>query len=145
MRAGERHGSIQSNMSACCAGKFERSGREHNETPPRSACGPYTQRLLLSDDACRVDGACSHHGCIGLVLPAAAVSGANTAEVNGPMGTFELIQAAAAPAYDTEEQQNIAVYKKALPSVVNITSTAGGVRLLLRAGSATGAGVGVHS
>jgi S1-C subfamily serine protease len=29
----------------------------------------------------------------------------------------------AAPAYDTEELQNIAVYKKALPSVVNITST----------------------
>ncbi len=27
------------------------------------------------------------------------------------------------PAYDTEEQQNIAVYKKAMPSVVNITST----------------------
>jgi S1-C subfamily serine protease len=41
------------------------------------------------------------------------------------MGTFELTQAAsAAPAYDSEEQQNIAVYKKALPSVVNITSTA---------------------
>jgi S1-C subfamily serine protease len=40
------------------------------------------------------------------------------------MGNFELTQADAAPAYDTEEQQNIAVYKKALPSVVNITSTA---------------------
>jgi len=46
-----------------------------------------------------------------------------TASFKGPMGTFELTQAAAAPAYDTEEQQNIAVYKKALPSVVNITST----------------------
>jgi S1-C subfamily serine protease len=56
--------------------------------------------------------------------PATAEPGANTAAVNGPMGTFELTQAAAAPAYDTEEQQNIAVYKKALPSVVNITSTA---------------------
>jgi S1-C subfamily serine protease len=32
--------------------------------------------------------------------------------------------ASAAPAFDEEEQQNIAVYKKALPSVVNITSTA---------------------
>jgi len=30
----------------------------------------------------------------------------------------------AAPAFDDEEQQNIAVYKKVLPSVVNITSTA---------------------
>ena len=43
---------------------------------------------------------------------------------NGPLDAFELTQASAAPAYDTEEQQNIAVYKKALPSVVNITSTA---------------------
>jgi S1-C subfamily serine protease len=56
--------------------------------------------------------------------PVTAEPGANTAAVNGPLGTFELTQAAAAPAYDTEEQQNIAVYKKALPSVVNITSTA---------------------
>jgi S1-C subfamily serine protease len=46
------------------------------------------------------------------------------ATVKGPMGTLELTEAAAAPAFDTEEQQNIAVYKKALPSVVNITSTA---------------------
>jgi S1-C subfamily serine protease len=50
--------------------------------------------------------------------------GAITASLNGPMGGFELTQADAAPAYDSEEQQNIAVYKKALPSVVNITSTA---------------------
>jgi S1-C subfamily serine protease len=57
--------------------------------------------------------------------PAVVESSPNTAAVTGPMGTFELTQAAsAAPAYDTEEQQNIAVYKKALPSVVNITSTA---------------------
>ncbi|GGA69999.1 serine protease [Edaphobacter acidisoli] len=42
----------------------------------------------------------------------------------GPLGTFNLTEADAAPAFDTEEQQNIAVYKKALPSVVNITSTA---------------------
>jgi S1-C subfamily serine protease len=39
-------------------------------------------------------------------------------------GAFDLTVAAAAPAYDNEEQQNIAVYKKGLPSVVNITSTA---------------------
>jgi S1-C subfamily serine protease len=56
--------------------------------------------------------------------PAAPVSATNTAVANGPLGTFELTQASAAPAYDAEEQQNIAVYKKALPSVVNITSTA---------------------
>src|ERR1700678_547546 len=53
-----------------------------------------------------------------------AEPGSSTAAVQGPMGSFELTQASAAPAYDTEEQQNIAVYKKALPSVVNITSTA---------------------
>jgi S1-C subfamily serine protease len=55
---------------------------------------------------------------------AATASGASTAAVKGPMGSFELTEADAAPAYDTEEQQNIAVYKKALPSVVNILSTA---------------------
>ena len=41
-----------------------------------------------------------------------------------PLGSFELTEASAAPAFDNEEQQNIAVYKKALQSVVNITSTA---------------------
>jgi S1-C subfamily serine protease len=56
--------------------------------------------------------------------PVIAEPGSNTAAVTGPKGSFELTQASAAPAYDTEEQQNIAVYKKALPSVVNITSTA---------------------
>jgi S1-C subfamily serine protease len=49
--------------------------------------------------------------------------GTKTATVSGAMGRFELTEAAAAPAFDSEEQQNIAVYKKALPSVVNITST----------------------
>ena len=59
-------------------------------------------------------------------MPAASSTNTatNTSAVTGPLGNFELTQAAAAPAYDTEEQQNIAVYKKALPSVVNITSTA---------------------
>ena len=64
-------------------------------------------------------------------VPLVAAPGAtNTAAVGvtngaaGPLGTFELTEASAAPAYDLEEQQNIAVYKKALPSVVNITSTA---------------------
>jgi S1-C subfamily serine protease len=36
----------------------------------------------------------------------------------------ELTQAASPSNYDPEEQNNIAVYKKALPAVVNITSTA---------------------
>ena len=38
---------------------------------------------------------------------------------NSPL---ELTEAEAAPAYDAEEQNNIAVYKRVLPSVVNITS-----------------------
>jgi S1-C subfamily serine protease len=37
---------------------------------------------------------------------------------------LELTEAHAAPAYDSEELSNIAVYKKALPSVVNVTSSA---------------------
>jgi S1-C subfamily serine protease len=44
--------------------------------------------------------------------------------LKGPNGAFDLTVASAAPAFDSEEQQNIAVYKKALPSVVNITATA---------------------
>ena len=36
---------------------------------------------------------------------------------------LELTEADAAPSYDPEEQNNIAVYKRVLPSVVNITST----------------------
>jgi S1-C subfamily serine protease len=47
------------------------------------------------------------------------------ASLTGPSGSFQLTEAAqAAPVFDAEEQQNIAVYRKALPSVVNITSTA---------------------
>jgi S1-C subfamily serine protease len=37
--------------------------------------------------------------------------------------SLELTEAHAAPEYDSEEQNNIAVYKRVLPSVVNITST----------------------
>ncbi|MGD0796148.1 MAG: trypsin-like peptidase domain-containing protein [Acidobacteriaceae bacterium] len=56
---------------------------------------------------------------------AAAGPAATTIDaVRGLGGSFDLTEASAAPAYDTEEQQNIAVYKRALPSVVNITSTA---------------------
>lgn len=50
-------------------------------------------------------------------------SDATTQQVNGPLGEFGLKVASAAPAFDAEEQQNIAVYRRALPSVVNITST----------------------
>ena len=57
----------------------------------------------------------SLHG--GSVTPASVVE-----QVSGPNG-LDLTVASAAPSFDEEEQQNIAVYKKALPSVVNITST----------------------
>jgi S1-C subfamily serine protease len=39
-------------------------------------------------------------------------------------GSLHLTEAHAAPEYDSEELNNISVYKKALPSVVNITSSA---------------------
>ncbi len=42
---------------------------------------------------------------------------------HGSSAPLQLTEAHAAPAYDAEEQNNIAVYKKVLPSVVNITST----------------------
>jgi S1-C subfamily serine protease len=63
------------------------------------------------------------HRALNIPDPAGPAS-PHTATAVGPGGVFELTEAAAAPAFDTEEQQNIAVYKKALPSVVNITSTA---------------------
>jgi S1-C subfamily serine protease len=40
------------------------------------------------------------------------------------IGALDLKEAHAAPAYDAEEQNNIAIYKRVSPSVVNITSTA---------------------
>ena len=40
-----------------------------------------------------------------------------------PTSPLELTEAHAAPEYDGEEQNNISVYKRVLPSVVNITST----------------------
>jgi len=40
----------------------------------------------------------------------------------GGGSALQLTEAEAAPAYDAEEQNNIAVYKRVLPSVVNITS-----------------------
>ena len=65
-----------------------------------------------------------HRATPAVAAPASPASTAAVKGVEGPMGSFELTEANAAPAYDTEEQQNIAVYKKALPSVVNILSTA---------------------
>jgi S1-C subfamily serine protease len=41
----------------------------------------------------------------------------------GSNSPLQLTEAEAAPSYDAEEQNNIAVYKRVLPSVVNITST----------------------
>jgi S1-C subfamily serine protease len=41
---------------------------------------------------------------------------------HGGGSPLDLTEAHAAPAYDTEEQNNIAVYKRVSPSVVNITS-----------------------
>jgi S1-C subfamily serine protease len=42
---------------------------------------------------------------------------------SGSNSPLELTEAQAAPAYDADELNNISVYKKVLPSVVNITST----------------------
>jgi S1-C subfamily serine protease len=67
-----------------------------------------------------------HHAAPAVVEPSKNTASVSKSVGSGPMGSFELTEADAAPAYDTEEQQNIAVYKKALPSVVNITSTAVG-------------------
>jgi S1-C subfamily serine protease len=44
--------------------------------------------------------------------------------IDGSSTPLELTEAHAAPAYDAEEQNNIAIYKRVSPSVVNITSTA---------------------
>ena len=52
-----------------------------------------------------------------------ATPGADLVRTSGPLGTFDLTVANAQPAYDAEEQNNIAVYKRVTPSVVNITST----------------------
>jgi len=49
------------------------------------------------------------------------LTGARGAGSGSPL---ELTEAQAAPAFDAEEQNNIAVYRRVLPSVVNITSRA---------------------
>ena len=48
---------------------------------------------------------------------------ATLVHTSGPMGVFDLNVANAQPAFDAEEQNNIAVYKRLTPSVVNITTT----------------------
>ncbi len=71
------------------------------------------------------------HSLSNRLFPAGTINGllhpmtsdAAVQQVNGPLGNFGLTVASAAPAFDVEEQQNIAVYKRAIPSVVNITST----------------------
>jgi S1-C subfamily serine protease len=66
---------------------------------------------------------------LGLVLAAAFFvyttyrSGKSPADLVN-RGSVEITQAAAPPPVDTEEQNNIDVYRKVSPSVVNITSTA---------------------
>lgn len=69
----------------------------------------------------------THSVATGRMLPSLRGTGMRQAalETTGePQGPFRLSEASAAPAFDAEEQQNISVYRKALPSVVNITSTA---------------------
>jgi len=73
--------------------------------------------------------ATTHFASTGALAPwLAAMHGSSNPNASVTSGgglneAFDLTVASAAPAYDNEEQQNIAVYKKALPSVVNITST----------------------
>lgn len=62
-------------------------------------------------------------GTIANLVHGSQIPGITTSTLNGPMGSFHLTEAQAAPALDTEEEQNVGVYKRALPSVVNITST----------------------
>lgn len=62
-----------------------------------------------------------------------------TSKLNSPLS---LTEAKAQPAFDSEEQNNIAVYKKALPSVVNITSTQVSIDFFFRAVPQQGQGSG---
>lgn len=62
-------------------------------------------------------------GTIANLVHGAQVPDVTTSTLNGPMGTFRLTETEAAPTLDPEEEQNVSVYRRALPSVVNITST----------------------
>jgi S1-C subfamily serine protease len=48
----------------------------------------------------------------------------NLFNASGSSSPLQLTEAEAAPTYDAEEQNNIAIYKRVLPSVVNITARA---------------------
>ena len=52
----------------------------------------------------------------------AGITRLNVSSAAGSGSPLSLTEAQAAPAFDSEEQNNIAVYKRALPAVVNITS-----------------------
>jgi S1-C subfamily serine protease len=71
----------------------------------------------------------THLASTGVLAPwlaamhASGGSAASIESLRGQDGAFDLNVASAAPSFDAEEQQNIAVYKRALPSVVNITTT----------------------
>src|SRR5450432_1825348 len=60
----------------------------------------------------------------------------------GASSPLELTEAHAQPAYDAEELGNIQVYKRALPSVVNITSTAVAYDFFYQPGPQQGQGSG---
>src|SRR5208282_3945252 len=55
--------------------------------------------------------------------PYTSAGGPSLFGTGGRIPRLELKEAHAAPGYDAEEQNNIAIYKRVLPSVVNITST----------------------
>ena len=81
--------------------------------------------------------------CLSELHPAS--SAANVAALRGSDGAFDLNVASAAPAFDAEEQQNIAVYKKALPSVVNITATEVRFRFFYGPVPLSGTGFGLYT
>jgi S1-C subfamily serine protease len=55
-------------------------------------------------------------------LPVLHTGAAGSGSGPGSNSGLQLTEAQAAPAYDAEEQNNIAIYRRVLPSVVNITS-----------------------
>jgi S1-C subfamily serine protease len=64
----------------------------------------------------------SHFTQGGVARQISSLTGLNLSNATGSASPLALTEAHAAPAFDSEEQNNIAVYKKGLPSVVNITS-----------------------
>jgi S1-C subfamily serine protease len=62
-------------------------------------------------------------GALAGLMHRGQTNGTTESSLGGPVNNFTITEASAAPAFDAEEQENIGVYKKALPSVVNITST----------------------